>query len=76
MSEAKDTLLRQFALLRLSPSRTSASRAPYVAGKLREEGFLSNDVQGFFYIAAKVLAVLVGVVLCVHLIVIIAKRWL
>ncbi|KGE66686.1 MULTISPECIES: hypothetical protein [Pseudomonas] len=39
-------------------------------------GFLSTDVQGFFYIAAKVLAVLVGVALCAHLIIIIAKRWL
>lgn len=39
-------------------------------------GFLSNDVQAFFYMASKVLAVLVGVALCVHLIVSIAKRWL
>ncbi len=39
-------------------------------------GVLSTGVQGFFYMAAKVLAVLVGVALCVHLIIIIAKRWL
>lgn len=39
-------------------------------------GFLSRDVQAFLFMAAKVLAVLVGVALCVHLIVIIAKRWL
>lgn len=39
-------------------------------------GFLSSEVQGFFFIVAKVVAVLVGVALCLHLIVIIAKRWL
>jgi hypothetical protein len=39
-------------------------------------GFLSSDVQSFLFMAAKVLAVLVGVALCMHLIVTIAKRWL
>ena len=39
-------------------------------------GFLSSDVQGIFFMAAKVLAVLVGVALCAHLIIVIAKRWL
>lgn len=39
-------------------------------------GFLSSDVQAFLFMTAKVLAVLVGVALCVHLIVTIAKRWL
>lgn len=39
-------------------------------------GFLSRDVQAFFFVAAKVVAVLVGVVLCLHLIIVIAKRWL
>ena len=39
-------------------------------------GFLSRDVQEFFFMAAKVVAVLVGVALCLHLIVTIARRWL
>ncbi len=39
-------------------------------------GFLSRDVQAFLFMVAKVLAVLVGVALCLHLIVIIGKRWL
>ena len=47
-----------------------------IAGMGLMLGFLSTDVQGFFYMVAKVLAVLVGVALCTHLIIIIAKRWL
>lgn len=50
--------------------------AGVIAGMGLLLGFLSRDVQEFFYIVAKVLAVLVGVALCVHVIIIIAKRWL
>lgn len=36
-------------------------------------GFLSRDVQALFFVVAKVVAVLVGVALCLHLIIVIAK---
>lgn len=39
-------------------------------------GFLSRDVQAFLFVVSKVVAVLVGVALCLHLIILIAKRWL
>lgn len=39
-------------------------------------GFLFRDLQDFFFTIAKVVAVCVGVALCVHLIIITAKRWL
>jgi hypothetical protein len=50
--------------------------AAVIAGMGALLGFLSDDVQVFFFMAAKVVAVLVGVALCVHLIVTIARRWL
>jgi hypothetical protein len=50
--------------------------AAMIAGMGVLLGFLSRDVQAFLFMAAKVLAVLVGVALCVQLIVTIAKRWL
>lgn len=39
-------------------------------------GFLFRDLQGFFLIIAKVVAVFACVSLCIHLIFVIAKRWL
>ena len=65
--------------------RGAASLRPYlglfliaalIAGMGLLLGLLSQDVQAFFFMAAKVMAVLVGVALCLHLIVSIGKRWL
>lgn len=39
-------------------------------------GFLSSGIQGVFFTVAKIIAVLTCVALCLHLIVIVAKRWL
>lgn len=50
--------------------------AALIAGMGLLLGLLSQDVQAFFFMAAKVMAVLVGVALCLHLIVSIGKRWL
>lgn len=50
--------------------------AAVIAGMGVLLGFLSRDVQALFFVVAKVVAVLVGVALCVHLIIVIAKRWL
>lgn len=47
-----------------------------IAGMGELLGFLSSDMQVFFFMVAKVVAVLVGVALCLHLIAVIAKRWL
>jgi hypothetical protein len=50
--------------------------AALIAGMGVLLGFLSRDVQAFFFMAAKGVAVSVGVALCLHLIVIVGKRWL
>lgn len=50
--------------------------AALIAGLGIVVGFLFSGLQSFFLIAAKIVAVFSCACLCLHLIVIVAKRWL
>lgn len=50
--------------------------AALIAGLGVIVGFLFSDLEGFFLITAKIIAVLSCAGLCLHLIVMVAKRWL
>lgn len=50
--------------------------AALIAGLGVIVGFLFSGLQGFFLITAKVIAVLACAGLCLHLVVMVARRWL